>query len=111
MILTLGAFIGHKFMFDELSEDFVAATMSEAGDGRQKTHRNNLMVLHPHFNLGEEQCEHKRAKLKIVYRNRLTISILMNYSEIENTVMIPLQVYCVRMTNIFNGSKNLYHNR
>lgn len=49
-------------MFDELSEDFVAATMSEAGDGRQKTHRNNLMVLHPHFNLGEEKCEHKHAK-------------------------------------------------
>lgn len=33
----------------------------------------------------EEQCEHKHAKSKIVYRNRLTISILMNDSEIENS--------------------------
>lgn len=38
-------------MFDKFSEDFVAATMSEASDGGQQTHWNNLMVLHPHFNL------------------------------------------------------------
>lgn len=38
-------------MLDKFSEDFVAASVFQAGDGGQKTHWNNLMVLHPHFNL------------------------------------------------------------
>lgn len=38
-------------MFDKLSEDLVAAAVSEACDGGQQTHWDNLMVLHPHLNL------------------------------------------------------------
>lgn len=49
--LTLVAFIGHKFVFDKLSEDLVAAAVFEASDGGQETHWDNLMVLHPHLNL------------------------------------------------------------
>lgn len=38
-------------MFDELSEDLVAAAVFEAGDAGQEADWHNLMVLHPHFNL------------------------------------------------------------
>lgn len=51
MFLTLGALIDHKFVFDKLSEDFVAATVFEASDRGQKTHWDDFMVLHPHFYL------------------------------------------------------------
>lgn len=51
--LTLGAFVDHEFVLDELSEDLVAAAVFEASDGGQETHWDNLMVLHPHFNLRE----------------------------------------------------------
>lgn len=49
--LTLGALIGHKFVLDKLPEDLVAATVFKAGNGSDKTHWNNLMVLHPHLDL------------------------------------------------------------
>lgn len=49
--LTLGAFVGDEFVFDKFPEDLVAATMFQAGNRGQKTHWNNLMVLHPHLNL------------------------------------------------------------
>ena len=52
-ILTLAAFIDHKLVFDELSEDLVAAAVFEAGDAGQEADWHNLMVLHPHFNLWE----------------------------------------------------------
>lgn len=55
--LTLGTLIDHKFVFDKLSEDLVAATVFKAGNGRDKTHRNNLMVLHPHLDLHEGEIE------------------------------------------------------
>lgn len=51
VFLTFGSFINHQFVFDEFSEDFVAASVFEAGDGGEQAHWNNLMVLHPHFNL------------------------------------------------------------
>lgn len=56
MFLTFGAFINHQFVFDEFSEDFVAAAVFEASDGGEKTHWNNLMVLHAHFNLFCDTC-------------------------------------------------------
>lgn len=65
--LTLGAFIDHKFVFDKLSEDLVAAAVFEASDGGQETHRNNLMVLHPHFNLHEgrkKRSDHSSAEMQ-----------------------------------------------
>lgn len=49
--LTLGALIDHKFVLDQFSEDLVASSVLEAGDGGQETHWDNLVVLHSHFNL------------------------------------------------------------
>lgn len=55
--LTFAAFVNHKFVFYEFSEDLVAAAMFEAGNGRKKTHWDNFMVFHPHLNLWEKNLE------------------------------------------------------
>lgn len=49
--LTLAAFIDHKLVFDQFSKDLIAAAVFEAGDGSQKAHRNDLVVLHAHLYL------------------------------------------------------------
>ncbi len=64
--LTLGAFIDHEFVFDELSEDLVAAAVFETSDGGQETHWNNLMVLHPHLNLRQGKFT-ERNRICYVY--------------------------------------------
>lgn len=50
-VLTLSTLVGHYFVLDELSEDLVAASVTQAGDGGYETDWNYLMVFHPHLNL------------------------------------------------------------
>lgn len=50
-VLTLSTLVGHYFVFDELSKDLVAASVTQAGDGGYEADWNYLMVFHPHLNL------------------------------------------------------------
>lgn len=48
---TFAAFIGQQFVFDQLPQNLVASSMFETGNGRNKTHWDNFVILHAHFHL------------------------------------------------------------
>lgn len=82
--LTFGAFIDYEFVFHKFSENLVAATMFQASNGGEKTHWNNLVVLHPHLNLCKE---------KVTERNNTVTGVLKpgcsdNTEELKDDVML-----------------------